>query len=341
MVVLGIETSCDETAAAIWDDAQGLRANVIASQEEHEAFGGVVPELASRAHIRLMLPVIQRAIEQAEMALREMEGIAVTCGPGLVGSLLVGLSFAKSIAFSLGRPLIGIHHIEGHIFAGLLEHPDLTPPLVVLVVSGGHTELIFVPELGVYERLGGTRDDAAGEAFDKAAKMLGIGYPGGPRIDRLAQEGDPGAIAFPRAYLDKGSFEFSFSGLKTALLHFLEGMPLEAVEEGLCNIAAGFQQAIVDVLSDKLMWAIERKGVQSALVVGGVAANSGLRQAVHERAQAMHIRVVFPSPLFCTDNAAMIARAGAFRFGRGESSGLELNAEPRLKLTGYQNRRKG
>ena len=190
MVVLGVETSCDETAAAIWDDAQGLRGNVTASQEEHEPFGGVVPELASRAHVRLLLPVIQRALTEAAMRLEEVEGVAVTCGPGLVGSLLIGLSVAKSIAFSLCRPLIGIHHIEGHLFAGLLEHPDLAPPFVALVVSGGHTELIFVSELGVYERLGGTRDDAAGEAFDKAAKMLDIGYPGGPRIDRLARKGE-------------------------------------------------------------------------------------------------------------------------------------------------------
>lgn len=334
MVILGIETSCDETAAAVWEDARGLRANVIASQEEHGPFGGVVPELASRVHIRLLLPVIQRALAEATMRLEEVEGVAVTCGPGLVGSLLVGLSVAKSMAFSLCRPLIGIHHIEGHLFAGLLEHPDLAPSFVALVVSGGHTELIFVPELGVYERLGGTRDDAAGEAFDKAAKMLGIGYPGGPQIDRLAREGDPTAVVFPRAYLDKGSFEFSFSGLKTALLTYLEGMSPEAVQEKLSDIAAGFQRAIVDVLSDKLMWAVRWKRVRTALVVGGVAANSELRRRMHEQAEAMKIRVVFPSPLFCTDNAAMIARAGAFRLGRGESSGLDLKAEPRLKLMG-------
>lgn len=334
MVVLGIETSCDETAAAIWDDAKGLRANVIASQEEHGLFSGVVPELASRAHIRLLLPVIQRALTEAEMPLEEVEGVAVTRGPGLVGSLLVGLSVAKSMAFSLCRPLIGVHHVEGHMFAGLLEHPDLVPPFVALVVSGGHTELIFVPELGTYERLGGTRDDAAGEAFDKAAKMLGIGYPGGPRMDRLAREGDPTAVVFPRAYLDKERFEFSFSGLKTALLTYLESMSPEAVQERLCDIAAGFQQAIVDVLSDKLMWAVQRKQVRTMLVVGGVAANSGLRREMYERAEAMKMRIVFPSPVFCTDNAAMIARAGAFRLGRGESSGLDVNAEPRLKLVG-------
>lgn len=331
MLVLGIETSCDDTAAAVWDEEKGLLSNVISSQREHDTFGGVVPELASRAHLRMVLPMIRRSLDDAKCTLRDLDGIAVTYGPGLVGSLLIGLSVAKALSFSLGIPFVGIHHIEGHLFASRIEH-TLEPPFVALVVSGGHTELLFVPQLGVYEHLGRTRDDAAGEAFDKVAKMLNIGYPGGPLIDRLARTGST-SIDFPRAYLEHGSLDFSFSGLKTAVLYYLEKLAPEAVVAQRSDIAASFQRAVVDVLVDKTLQAALAVKAETIVAVGGVAANSELRRTLSQRGEQKGLRVLLPSPIFCTDNAAMIAIAGTFRLARGERSDLNLNAEPRLKLS--------
>jgi N6-L-threonylcarbamoyladenine synthase len=331
VLVLGIETSCDDTAAAVWDDKRGLLSNAISSQEEHNPFGGVVPELASRAHLRMALPMIGRSLDEAKCTLSDLEGIAVTYGPGLVGSLLIGLSVAKALAFSLGIPLVGIHHIEGHIFAGRVEHA-IEPPFIALVVSGGHTELIFVPRFGVYEQMGRTRDDAAGEAFDKVAKMLKIGYPGGPLIDKLSRAGKA-TIDFPRAYLEQGSLDFSFSGVKSAVLRYLEKLSLETVAARLPDIAASFQRAVVDVLVDKTLQAARSVNAETIVAAGGVAANSELRRTLCQRGKQEGFRVLFPSPIFCTDNAAMIAMAGAFRLARGERSDLDLNAEPRLKLS--------
>ena len=331
MLVLGIETSCDDTAAAVWDDERGLLSNVVSSQEEHIPFGGVVPELASRAHLRMALPMIERSLNEAKCTLRDLDGIAVTYGPGLVGSLLIGLSVAKALAFSLGIPLVGIHHIEGHLFAGRIEH-TIEPPFIALVVSGGHTELIFVPQFGVYKQMGRTRDDAAGEAFDKVAKMLKIGYPGGPLIDKLSRTGKA-SIDFPRAYLERGSLDFSFSGVKTAVLRYLEKRSPETVANQLSDIAASFQRAVVEVLVNKTLQAARLVNVETIVAAGGVAANSELRRTLCPRGEQEGFRVRFPSPIFCTDNAAMIAMSGAFRLARGERSDLNLNAEPRLKLS--------
>jgi len=329
MRILGIETSCDETAAAIWEDDVGLRSNVVASQAEHSVFGGVVPELASRAHIRKIIPVIHRSLSEAGISIEEVNGIAVTYGPGLIGSLIVGLSVAKALSLALDVPLIGIHHIEAHIFSSLLQDPEVPLPLMTLVASGGHTELVLVEEWGNYRVLGRTRDDAAGEAFDKVAKMLGLGYPGGPEIDRLAQRGDPKAIHFPRP-LPEG-WNFSFSGLKTAVLYYLESHP-EALPDHLPDVAAGFQRAVVDVLFERLTTAALAYRVSAVAVVGGVAANRELRQRLATWAKSTGVLVVFPSPALCTDNAAMVARAGSFYLNRGKRSDLSLAAMPRSSL---------
>ncbi|MCK5527833.1 MAG: tRNA (adenosine(37)-N6)-threonylcarbamoyltransferase complex transferase subunit TsaD [Candidatus Latescibacteria bacterium] len=334
MLVLGIETSCDDTAAAVWDDERGLLSNAISSQEEHIPFGGVVPELASRAHLRMALPMIERSLDEAKCTLRDLDGIAVTYGPGLVGSLLIGLSVAKALAFSLGIPLVGIHHIEGHIFAGRVEHA-IEPPFIALVVSGGHTELIFVPQFGTYERMGRTRDDAAGEAFDKVAKMLKIGYPGGPLIDKLSRTGKA-SIDFPRAYLEQGSLDFSFSGVKSAVLRYLEKLSPEAIANQQSDISASFQRAVVDVLADKTLRAARSADVETIVAAGGVAANSELRRTLCERGEQEGFRVRFPSPIFCTDNAAMIAYAGWRHLAAGRRDGLDLDSFPRKPLTSWR-----
>ena len=319
---------------------QGSRvlSNVIHSQTEHSHYGGVVPELASRNHIRKIVPVIRQALEEADLALNDLGGIAVTQGPGLVGCLLVGISTAKGLAFSCDLPLIGVHHIEGHIFAGLLEYPELTPPFLALVTSGGHTELIHVTDWGVYRILGRTRDDAAGEAFDKVAKMLGILQKGettmgGPRLSALAESGNPKAFDFPRGLMDT-AYEFSFSGIKTSVLYHVKDRPCAVVEKELPDIAASFEAAVVEVLVAKAFRAARDVSAQSILVTGGVAANRSLRVEMIRADEEPGAAVLFPSPIFCTDNAAMIAGAGAFRLGRGERSGSELDAVPRLELPG-------
>ena len=333
MVVLGIESSCDDTAAAVVVDGI-LQSSVISSQEEHGLYGGVVPEVASRAHQRLIVPVVKTALERASLALDDVEATAVTYGPGLVGSLLVGLSFGK--AFSLGRgiPLIGVNHLEGHVYSVFLEERQPPYPFLCMVVSGGHTELVLVREPFDHVTLGRTRDDAAGEAFDKVAKLLGLPYPGGPEIDRLAEHGDARFARFPRALL--GDYDFSFSGVKTAVLYYLNGFEEHAraalLETHLSDLCASFQAAIVDVLVDAVKHAVEATDVRQVAVVGGVSANRGLRGAMARASREHAFELYIPAPRFCGDNAAMVAITGYEKLRAGITSPLSLTAEPALSL---------
>jgi N6-L-threonylcarbamoyladenine synthase len=330
--VLGIETSCDETAVAVVD-RETVLANLIASQVDvHERFGGVVPELASRAHVEALTPLIDAALETAGCVFRDLDGVAVTVGPGLVGALLVGLAAAKSIALGTGAPLIGVNHLEGHILVNAVEHgPELTPA-VCLVVSGGHTMLVHMPEPHRYELLGQTVDDAAGEAFDKIARFLGLGFPGGPALDRLAREGDPNAIRFPRAMADSGDFDFSLSGLKTAVLRHVRAERLAGRALDPADLAASFQEAIVDVQVAKTIDAARERRVETVLLGGGVVANTRLRERMEKAGAEAGLRVLFPSMDLCTDNGAMIAVAGAWRLLRGERTSLGVGADPSLEL---------
>ena len=332
MLVLGIETSCDETAARVVRDGKAILSNVVYSQLVHNKYWGVVPELASREHMKTIVPIVRGALGEAKVALEKVDGVAVTYGPGLVGSLLIGLSFAKSLSYSLRIPLIGINHIEGHIFANFLENLQLEPPFVCLVISGGHSNLIYVADKGEYELLGRTRDDAAGEAFDKVAKVLDLGYPGGPIIDKVSKEGKADFVRFPRAYLEEGSFDFSFSGLKTAVAIYVSRLSQEKLERHRIDIAASFQEAIVEVLVDKGIKAALLKKAKNIALAGGVARNSRLRDRVESEAKKHDLKVFYPSPILCTDNAAMIASAGDFRLSRGERSSFDLNAIPYAKL---------
>lgn len=331
MIVLGIESSCDDTSAAIYD-GKVLRSNVVSTQFIHNQFGGVVPELASRAHIQWIARVIREALKIAEVELHEIEGIAVTYGPGLAGSLLVGLSTAKGLALSLGLPFIGINHLEGHIWANAIENPELEPPFVTLIASGGHTQLVYVKTWGEYEVLGRTRDDAAGEAFDKVAKLLDLKFPGGPEIERMAEHGNADAIPFPRAFLEPGSLDFSFSGLKTAVLNYVKEIGEEKVRVQLPDICASFQKAVVDVLVEKSILAGDHTGVKTIVVGGGVAMNQTLQRALQSAGEVKRMRIFFPSPRFCGDNAAMIAIAGHYRLSRGEFSSLSLAVAPSLNF---------
>jgi N6-L-threonylcarbamoyladenine synthase len=338
MRILGIDTSCDDTSAAVVDDGTVIRSNVVASQVEvHRRYGGVVPELACRKHLEAIGPVFEAALDEAGTTLAGLDAIAVTRGPGLVGALLVGLSFAKALAYASGKPLIPVNHLEGHICSAFLEEPALAPPFICLVVSGGHTELYHCQAPAEYRLLGQTRDDAAGEAFDKVSKLLGLGYPGGPAIDRLACEGDPSAIAFPRAFLGKHSLDFSFSGVKTAVLQYVR----KHSESATADIAASFQQAIVDVLVAKTLAAVHRCAASRVVVTGGVAANSHLRRSMRSACGKAGLEVVIPHPRLCTDNGAMIAAAGYWRFRRGEvlqgvAGLLELDAVADDRLVGSQ-----
>lgn len=331
MIVLGIETSCDDTGAAVVDGGR-LLSNVVSTQMVHRNFGGVVPELASRAHVRLILPVIRQALAEAGIARESLNGIAVTCGPGLAGSLLVGLSAAKAMALTLGLPFVGVNHLEGHLYANFLAHPGLEPPLVTLIVSGGHTQLVLVRPGFRYEVLGRTRDDAAGEAFDKVAKLLGLGFPGGPAVEAAAETGDPAAVRFPRAFLGGDSLDFSFSGVKTAVLNHVRTIGGEETARTLPDIAAGFQRAVVDVLVRKTLSAAERAGVRSVCLAGGVALNRSLRQRLAEQAARPGLTVHFPPPHLCSDNAAMIAAAGLGRLRAGITSPLTLAPAPSLNF---------
>jgi N6-L-threonylcarbamoyladenine synthase len=333
LLVLGIETSCDETAASVLKGERKILSSIVASQDVHALFGGVVPELASREHMKSIIPVVDLALKTAGVDKSELDGIAVTNRPGLVGALLVGVSFAKALGYSIECPVVGVHHVEAHIFSATLENPELVAPFVALVVSGGHTQLVLVRELGCYNELGRTLDDAAGEAFDKVAKLLDLGYPGGPLVERKAELGRRDAVDFPRALQHSRTPDFSFSGLKTAVKYYVEelGHPPDAQE--LSDIAASFQEAVVDSLVEKSSQALRQSSVSELAVVGGVASNKRLRASLEERSEQDGFRVYYPSPELCTDNAAMIARAGYLRLVRGQSDGLELSAHARSGLS--------
>lgn len=331
--ILAIESSCDETAAAVVVNGRRVLSNVIFSQIDlHKLYGGVVPEIASRKHIEKINQVIQEALDQADTTLDDLDAIAVTYGPGLVGALLVGVSAAKAISFAKKLPLIGVHHIEGHISANYIENPQLTPPFACLVVSGGHTHLVNVKDYGVYEVLGQTRDDAAGEAFDKVARAIGLGYPGGPKIDKVSNEGNPDAIQFPRGHVGGSEYDFSFSGLKSAVLNYLNGCKMKGEPIVVPDVAASFQKAVVDVLVSHAMTACKEYGFRKLAIAGGVASNAHLRAAMEEACKKRNIAFYRPSPILCTDNAAMIGAAAYYEYIRGVRSVLDLNAVPNLKL---------
>ena len=333
VVLLAIESSCDETAAAVVKNGREVLSNAIYSQIDlHTLYGGVVPEIASRKHIEKINQVIKKALDDASCTLDDITAIAVTYGPGLVGALLVGVAEAKAIAFAADKPLVGVHHIEGHICANYIDNKDLEPPFMCLVVSGGHSHLVMVKDYGEYEILGKTRDDAAGEAFDKVARAIGLGYPGGPKIDRVSNEGNPEAIAFPRAKIADSVYDFSFSGLKSAVLNYLNGCWMKGAEVNQADVAASFQKAVVDVLVEHSMDAVSRYHVDKFAIAGGVASNSHLRAALEEACAKKNVRFYRPSPILCTDNAAMIGAAGYYEYQKGVRHGWDLNAVPNLKL---------
>lgn len=331
--ILAIESSCDETAAAVVKNGREVLSNVIYSQIAlHTEYGGVVPEIASRRHIEKINQVIDQALSQSGKVLSDMSAIAVTYGPGLVGALLVGVSAAKAISFASGIPLVGVHHIEGHISANFIENKTLEPPFICLVVSGGHSHLVIVKDYGEYEIIGKTRDDAAGEAFDKVARAIGLGYPGGPKIDKVSKEGNPDAIHFPRAKVADGEYDFSFSGLKSAVLNYLNSCQMKGEEINQADVAASFQKAVIDVLVGHSIEAVKKFGYQKFAIAGGVASNSSLRNALEVACKKEQIQFYYPSPVFCTDNAAMIGVAGYYEFQKGVRHGFDLNAVPNLKL---------
>ena len=332
-LILAIESSCDETAASVVKNGREVLSNVISSQIAlHTQFGGVVPEIASRKHIEKINQVVTQALEDAGVTLTDVDAIGVTYGPGLVGALLVGVAEAKAIAFAAKKPLVGVHHIEGHVSANYIENPDLEPPFVCLIVSGGHTHLVIVKDYGEFEIIGRTRDDAAGEAFDKVARAVGLGYPGGPKVDKTAKEGNPHAIEFPRAKVEGSPYDFSFSGLKSAVLNYLNGCQMKGIEVNRADVAASFQKAVCDVLVEHAMLAVKESGLNKLAIAGGVASNGTLRMAMEQACAENGIRFYRPSPIFCTDNAAMIGAAGYYEYMQGTRSGYDLNAVPNLKL---------
>ena len=333
VLILAIESSCDETAAAVVKNGREVLSNVINTQIAiHTEYGGVVPEIASRKHIENINPVIKKALTDAGVTLDDIDAIGVTYGPGLVGALLVGVAEAKAIAFAKNKPLVGVHHIEGHISANYVENKELEPPFVALVVSGGHTHLVKVNDYGEYEIIGRTRDDAAGEAFDKVARAIGLGYPGGPKIDKLAKEGNPEAIEFPRAHVDDAPYDFSFSGIKSAVLNYINSANMQGKGINRADVAASFQKAVVDALVSRAVKLAKECGMDKLAIAGGVASNSALRAAVQEECAKNNIRFYSPSPVLCTDNAAMIGAAAYYEYIKGVRHGYDLNAVPTLKL---------
>lgn len=332
-LILAIESSCDETAASVVKNGRCVLSNIISSQIAiHTLYGGVVPEIASRKHIEKINQVVEAALKEADVTLDDIDAIGVTYGPGLVGALLVGVAEAKAIAYAKKKPLVGVHHIEGHVSANYIEHPDLEPPFLCEIISGGHTHLVIVKDYGSFEILGRTRDDAAGEAFDKVARAIGLGYPGGPKIDKLAKEGNPHAIDFPRAYMEDAPYDFSFSGVKSAVLNHLNKCRMTGEPIVEADIAASFQQAVVDVLVDNAIRAAKDYHMDRLAIAGGVASNGALRAAMEAACEKEGIRFYRPSPIFCTDNAAMIGVAAYYEYRKGTRHGWDLNAVPNLKL---------
>lgn len=332
-LILAIESSCDETAASVVKNGRCVLSNIISSQIAiHTLYGGVVPEIASRKHIEKINQVVEAALKEADVTLDDIDAIGVTYGPGLVGALLVGVAEAKAIAYAKKKPLVGVHHIEGHVSANYIEHPDLEPPFLCEIISGGHTHLVIVKDYGSFEILGRTRDDAAGEAFDKVARAIGLGYPGGPKIDKLAKEGNPHAIDFPRAHMEDAPYDFSFSGVKSAVLNHLNKCRMTGKPIVEADIAASFQQAVVDVLVDNAIRAAKDYHMDRLAIAGGVASNGALRAAMEAACEKEGIRFYRPSPIFCTDNAAMIGVAAYYEYRKGTRHGWDLNAVPNLKL---------
>ncbi|WP_101877172.1 tRNA (adenosine(37)-N6)-threonylcarbamoyltransferase complex transferase subunit TsaD [Lachnoclostridium edouardi] len=333
VLILAIESSCDETAAAVVRNGREVLSNIISSQIDlHTLYGGVVPEIASRKHIEKINQVIEEALAKAKVTLNDITAIGVTYGPGLVGALLVGVAEAKSIAYAAGKPLVGVHHIEGHVSANFIEHPDLEPPFVCLIVSGGHTHLVIVKDYGEFEIIGRTRDDAAGEAFDKVARAVGLGYPGGPKVDKAAKDGNKHAVEFPRAKIEGAPYDFSFSGLKSAVLNYINHANMMGEEIYVPDLAASFQNAVVESLVTRAVAAAKEYGYQKVALAGGVASNTALRQAMEEVCSQEGLKLYYPSPIFCTDNAAMIGVAAYYEYQKGSRAGWDLNAVPNLKL---------
>jgi len=333
VLILAIESSCDETAAAVVKNGREVLSNVINTQIAiHTEYGGVVPEIASRKHIENINPVIKKALSDAGVTLDDIDAVGVTYGPGLVGALLVGVAEAKAIAFAKNKPLVGVHHIEGHISANYVENKELEPPFVALVVSGGHTHLVKVNGYGEYEIVGRTRDDAAGEAFDKVARAIGLGYPGGPKIDKIAKEGNPDAIEFPRAHVDDSPYDFSFSGIKSAVLNYINSAKMQGKDINRADVAASFQKAVIDALVSRAVRLARESKMDKLAIAGGVASNSALRAAVQQECEKYNIKFYSPSPVLCTDNAAMIGAAAYYEYIKGVRHGYDLNAVPNLKL---------
>ena len=333
VLILAIESSCDETAAAVVKNGREVLSNVISSQIDlHTLYGGVVPEIASRKHIEKINQVIEEALSQAGVTLEEITAIGVTYGPGLVGALLVGVAEAKAIAYAAGKPLVGVHHIEGHVSANFIEHPDLEPPFVCLIVSGGHTHLVIVKDYGEFEIIGRTRDDAAGEAFDKVARAVGLGYPGGPKVDKTAKEGNKHAVEFPRAKVEGAPYDLSFSGFESAVHNYINHAKMTGQEIHVPDLVASFQNAVVDALVSRTVAAAKEYGYDKVAIAGGVASNSALRAEMKKACRKAHLSFYHPSPIFCTDNAAMIGVAAYYEYQKGARAGWDLNAVPNLKL---------
>lgn len=333
ILILGIESSCDETAAAVVKNGREVLSNIISSQIAiHTQYGGVVPEIASRKHVENINGVIERALAQADVTLDDIDAIAVTYGPGLIGALLVGVAEAKAIAYAKSKPLVGVHHIEGHVCANYIQNKDLEPPFLCMIVSGGHTHLVKVSDYGKYEIIGRTRDDAAGEAFDKVARAIGLGYPGGPKVDKLSKEGNDHAIDFPKAKIEGAPYDFSFSGVKSAVLNYINMHEMKGEKINAADVAASFQRSVVEAIVDRTVHAAKEFDLKKVALAGGVASNSCLRQTMKEECEKNGLGIYYPSPILCTDNAAMIACAGYYEYINGTRHGLDLNAVANLKI---------